>query len=452
MTVFLASALQVTLIKAAQLIVSLSTIIILHELGHFLPAKWFKCRVEKFMLFFDAGFALFKKKIGETVYGIGWLPLGGYVKISGMIDESLDKEALKQPPQPYEFRSKPAWQRLIIMGGGVTMNVILAFFLFAVILQVWGDTVLPPANATYGLYVDSLGRELGLKYGDVILSYDGKPVKNEEKVVLDVFTHAARNLQVMRNGEIVNIAVPDTFIGQLSHSHLENFVDVNFPTIVRSVDTSAKIKEGSLNPGDRVFSLNGTLTPSFDSFSVTKGPFKNQVVDLGLIRGADTVYIKALLDSNGAVGFKPRLPDSILNFVTTKYGFFSSFPAGVRKSAEVMSDYIAQLKLLFTNKHVKTQDSVGSVITIGNAFASYWDWESLWRLTAFLSVILGFMNILPIPALDGGHILFLLVEMITGRKPGDRFMEVAQIVGMVLLLGLMAYALGLDVFRIFRHH
>ena len=451
MTVFLASSLQVGLIKAAQLIVSLSTIIILHELGHFLPAKWFKCRVEKFMLFFDAGFALFKKKIGETVYGIGWLPLGGYVKISGMIDESLDKEALKQPPQPYEFRSKPAWQRLIIMGGGVTMNVILAFFLFAVILQVWGDTYLPPANATYGIYADSLGQKLGLRDGDVIVSYDGKPVKNEEKVVLDVFTHAAKSLQVLRNGSMINIAVPDTFVGELSHSHLENFVEVSFPVVVDSV-LSAHTTGGTLQKGDRILSMNGVAVGNPYALTYVRAKHKKETVDLGLLRGSDTVHLNALLDSNGSVGFLFKGEPLMVNFVTKKYGFFESFPAGVRKSAEVMSDYIAQLKLLFTNKHVKTQDSVGSVITIGNAFASTWDWESLWRLTAFLSVILGFMNILPIPALDGGHILFLLVEMITGRKPGDRFMEVAQIVGMVLLLGLMAYALGLDVFRIFRHH
>lgn len=446
-----ASSLSATLTKAAQFILSLSIIIVWHELGHFLPAKWFKCRVEKFMLFFDAGFSLFKKKIGETVYGIGWLPLGGYVKISGMIDESMDKEALKLPPQPWEFRSKPAWQRLIIMAGGVTMNVILAFFLFAVILQVWGDQYLAPQNTTYGLYADSLGQKIGLRTGDKIMSIDGKPVKDESKVVLDIFTHEAKHIQVDRNGALIDLAIPDEFIGELSHNRLDGFAEVTFPTIVDSVK-SAQIKQGTLQRGDRIISIAGISTPDFMTFTHARSQFKKETVDLGLIRAGDTVHIQATLDSNGAVGFLANTKlDSLLHLTTVKYGFFESFPAGVRKSIDVMSNYIAQLKLLFTNKHVKSQDSLGSVITIGNAYAPVWDWESLWRLTAFLSVILGFMNILPIPALDGGHILFLLVEMVTGRKPGDKFLEYAQIGGMVLLLGLMAYALGLDVFRLFRH-
>jgi regulator of sigma E protease len=451
MTVLLVADLKGPLTQAGQFILSLSIIIILHEMGHFLPAKWFKCRVEKFMLFFDAGFSLFKKKIGDTVYGLGWLPLGGYVKISGMIDESMDKEALKLPPQPYEFRSKPAWQRLIIMAGGVTMNVLLAFVLFAVILQVWGDTYLEPKNATYGLYADSLGRKIGLQTGDRIMSIDGKPVKNEEKVVLDIFTHEGRSLQVERNGQMINLPIPEEFIGELSHNRLENFAEVAFPSIVDTVKT-ANIIQGELKRGDRVISLNDIPTPDFETFTLTRIKYKKDTVNLGLIRGMDTVHIKAVLDTGGAVGFiAVNKTDSLLTFTTIKYGFFESFPAGVRKSAEVMSDYVAQLKLLFTNKHVKSQDSLGSVVSMAKAYRSTWNWETMWRLTAFLSVILGFMNILPIPALDGGHILFLLVEMITGRKPGDKFLEYAQIAGMVLLLGLMAYALGLDIFRIFKH-
>lgn len=451
MTVLLVADLKGPLTQAGQFILSLSIIIILHEMGHFLPAKWFKCRVEKFMLFFDAGFSLFKKKIGETVYGLGWLPLGGYVKISGMIDESMDKEALKLPPQPYEFRSKPAWQRLIIMAGGVTMNVLLAFVLFAVILQVWGDTYLQPQNATYGLYADSLGQKIGLQTGDRIMAIDGKPVKNEEKVVLDIFTHEGKSLQVWRQGQMINLPVPEEFIGELSHNRLENFADVAFPTIVDTLKKT-NIVQGELKRGDRVISLNGMSTPDFETFTLTRIKYKNDTVDLGLIRGVDTLHIKAVLDTGGAVGFVPvNKVDSLLTFTTVKYGFFASFPAGIRKSGEVMSDYIAQLKLLFTNKHVKPQDSVGSVVSMAKAYRSTWNWETTWRLTAFLSVILGFMNILPIPALDGGHILFLLVEMVTGRKPGDKFLEYAQIAGMVLLLGLMAYALGLDIFRIFKH-
>jgi regulator of sigma E protease len=450
MTVLFAN-IEAPLMQAAQLVFALSLLILLHEMGHFLPAKWFKCRVEKFMLFFDAGFALFKKKIGETVYGLGWLPLGGYVKIAGMIDESMDKEAMKLPPQPDEFRSKPAWQRLIIMIGGVTMNFLLAFFLFAIILQVWGESYLPPQNTKYGLTVDSLGRKIGLQDGDIITALDGKPVKDEEKVVLSIFTHSTKDMEVLRGGQTLHLTVPDTFIGELAHNHLDNFADVAFPTVVDSLSSNLHMVEGNLQKGDTIISLNGVPTTSFYAFSMIRSKHKNETADLGLIRGKDTLHVKAKLDSTGLVGFLPLRPDSLLTIVTHKYGFFESFPAGVRKSWEVMNDYLAQLKLLFTNKHVKSQDTVGSVFTIAKAFHVYWDWESLWKLTAFLSVILGFMNILPIPALDGGHILFLLIEMISGRKPSDKFMEYAQVVGMVLLIGLMAYALGLDVFRMFKH-
>ena len=423
-------------------------------MGHFLPAKWFKCRVEKFMLFFDAGFTLFKKKIGETVYGLGWIPLGGYVKISGMIDESMDKEAMKLPPQPWEFRSKPAWQRLIIMIGGVTMNGLLAFFLFAVILQVWGDTYLPPQNVPYGIYADTLGKKLGLRDGDLIMALDGKPVKNEPKVIVDIYTHEVKNLQVLRDGQMINIPVSPEFLGEISHNHMDGFIEIRVPTVVDSVDQKAAvISGGALQKGDRVISLAGQPTPFFSDFSEVRTLHKNETVDLGLLRGTDTVHVQAHLDSAGHVGFYPDAnPEHFMTFVTRKYGFFESFPAGVRKSVEVMTDYISQLRILFTNKNVKTQDNLGSVISIGRVYSPVWDWERLWSLTAFLSVILGVMNILPIPALDGGHILFLLVEMITGRKPGDKFLEYAQIAGMVLLLGLMAYALGLDVFRLFMKH
>ena len=422
-------------------------------MGHFLPAKWFKCRVEKFMLFFDAGFTLFKKKIGETVYGLGWLPLGGYVKISGMIDESMDKEAMKLPPQPWEFRSKPAWQRLIIMIGGVTMNGILAFFLFAVILQIWGDTTLPPQNVRYGIYADSLGRKIGLQDGDVIMTLDGKPVKSEPKVVVDIYTHEVKNLGVLRAGQMINIPVPPEFIGDLSHNHMDGFIELRVPAIVDSITPSAVITNGKLQKGDRLISLDSVATPFYDDFRSLAAKHKDETVDVGLIRGTDTLHVNAHLDSAGRIGFfADNNIEHFMTFVTRKYGFFESFPAGVREAVDVMNNYIAQLKILFTNKHVKTQDNLGSVISMGKAYAPVWDWESLWKLTAFLSVILGFMNILPIPALDGGHILFLLVEIVTGRKPGDKFLEYAQIAGMVLLLGLMAYALGLDVFRLFVKH
>lgn len=437
-------------IKAGQLILSLSILVVLHELGHFLPAKWFKCRVEKFYLFFDPWFSLFKKKIGETVYGIGWLPLGGYVKISGMIDESMDKEQMKKPAEPWEFRSKPAWQRLIIMIGGVTVNLILGFLIFAMILFIWGEEYLPAKNVKYGVYADSLGRKIGLQDGDKIVAVNGKEVDNFYKISGDIILNEAKTLQVDRNGQQVELKIPEGTIRSLIKRKGEPIAYPKYPAVVDSVAGTAKFVEGRLMKGDQIIGFNGQPIESFIEFSDLKKTHKNKVVDVLVLRGSDTVSVKAQTNENASIGFSTLLDTAFLEYNVRKYGFFESFPAGVAKGWNTLVMNVQNFKLLFTSPEVKASESLGSFLSIGNMFGAQWDWERFWSMTALLSIVLAFMNILPIPALDGGHVLFTLYEMITGHKPSEKFMEYAQMVGMILLLGLMAYAIGLDFMRFFR--
>ena len=435
-------------IKAGQLVLSLSILVVLHELGHFLPAKWFKCRVEKFYLFFDPWFSIFKKKIGETVYGIGWLPLGGYVKISGMIDESMDKEQLKLPAQPWEFRSKPAWQRLIIMIGGVTVNLLLGFFIFAMILFTWGEDYLPAKNLKYGVYVDTLGQKVGIKNGDNIVSVNNVPLNNFNTLSGDFILNEAKTIQVLRDGKEVNLTVPEGSIRSLIKGKGEPLARPAFPAVVDSVNGEiAKFVSGSLQKGDSLIAINGTSFQSFYEFSALKSKYKNAKITLTAIRNGDSVNIDVMTDEKANIGIYPVAPGKFLTFETKTYSFFESLPAGVSKGWETLVANIKNFKLLFTSKEVKASESLGSFLSIGNMFGAEWDWERFWGMTALLSIVLAFMNILPIPALDGGHVIFTLYEMITGRKPGEKFLEYAQMVGMVLLLLLMAYAIGLDFWR-----
>ncbi len=436
-------------IKALQLVLSLSILVVLHEMGHFLPAKWFKCRVEKFYLFFDPWFSLFKKKIGETIYGIGWLPLGGYVKISGMIDESMDKEQMKLPPQPWEFRSKPAWQRLIIMIGGVTVNLILGFLLFAMILGIWGERRLPVKNLQHGVAVNPISEKAGLKNGDEIVSIDGRPVNDFYSITKDIILDESKSVQVKRDGMLVDIPLPKGTIRSLIKSKMQ-FIDPRVYPIVDTVYPElAKFIKDSLKKGDHILTINNVPVTYYDEYRKEKLKFRNQELTLTVLRNKDTVEVKAQGDSLGSIGFNVD-PYDLAGTYTQDFGFLEAVPAGVRKGWETLIMNIKNFKLLFTSDEVKASDSLGSFISIGNMFGPQWDWERFWTMTALLSIVLAFMNILPIPALDGGHVLFTIYEMITGRKPSDKFMEYAQMVGMVLLLGLMAYALGLDFWRVFR--
>lgn len=441
-------------IQAGQLILSLSILVVLHELGHFLPAKWFKCRVEKFYLFFDPWFSLVKKKIGETVYGIGWLPLGGYVKISGMIDESMDKEQMQRPAEPWEFRSKPAWQRLIIMIGGVTVNLLLGFFLFAMILFVWGEKKLPVSQMKYGISANPISDSAGLKDGDQFVSIDNVPVVDYYEINQNIVLEEARTVQVIRDGKLLNLPIPKGTIRRLIKTKVP-FIQPRCIAIIDTVfiDTSGfkanRFTSGILMKGDQVIQVEDKPIQFYDQIRRLRSDLKNKEITFTVLRNGDTARVRLKTDSLGNSGFYCD-GEELNGAYKQKYGFFQSFPQGIRKGWRTLEMNVKNFKLLFTSDEVKTSESLGSFISIGALFAPKWDWEVFWNMTALLSIVLAFMNILPIPALDGGHVIFTLYEMITGRKPGDKFMEYAQIVGMVILLGLMAFALGLDVFRLFK--
>ncbi|MBV8253176.1 MAG: RIP metalloprotease RseP [Chitinophaga sp.] len=439
--------LELILVKGGQLILSLSILVVLHELGHFIPAKLFKTRVEKFYLFFDPWFSLFKIKKGETEYGIGWLPLGGYVKISGMIDESMDKEQMAKPPQEWEFRAKPAWQRLIIMIGGVTVNILLAFFIYSMILWSKGYTYIPTKDLTYGIKVDSLGKSIGLQDGDKIISLDNKEVKEFDKIPVYMILHGAKTIQVDRHGQQVEVAIPQGFIRRVMGIMKGggSFIDPNMPDTVPYV--IGKVLEGypgdkaGLKADDRMLAVNGVATPDTKAFMTEMKKYKSQTIDLQILRGKDTLTVHPVLDSTGKMALLP------FKTVTIHYSFLESFPAGVRMGVDKLNSYVMQLRLLFVSKEVKVTESVGGFGSIAKLFPDQWNWLDFWQLTAFLSIILAFMNILPIPALDGGHVLFLIYEIVTGRKPSEKFLEYAQIVGMVLILGLLLFANGMDIWR-----
>ena len=438
-------------VKAGQFILSFSILIILHEMGHFLPAKWFKCRVEKFYLFFNPWFSLFKRKKGETEYGLGWIPLGGYVKISGMVDESMDKEQMKQPAQPWEFRSKPAWQRLIIMLGGVTVNVILALVIFIFITWVWGEKYVPVSNLKYGVYADSLGKKIGVQDGDKIIAVSGKPVEKVGTLGQEIIMNEAKSITIDRSGEKIELQIPEGFIKQLNANRLGGFTYVRVPMIVDSVLKKAEIKKGNIHKGDRLISFAGKPIEYSTDLLNNEDRYNDTTVTLGFLRNnTDTVAADVYFNKKGDSRILYKSIGDLLGTKQITYSFIESIPAGIKRCWETLTKYIRNLKQLFTSSEVRVRDSLGSVLSIGGIFPGEWDWQSFWTLTAVFSIILAFMNVLPIPALDGGHALFTLTEMITGRKPSDKFMEYAQMVGMILLLGLMAYAMGLDIWRLFK--
>lgn len=442
------------LLQAGQLLLALSILIVLHEFGHYITARWFKCRVEKFFLFFDPWFALVKKKVGDTVYGIGWLPLGGYVKISGMIDESMDKEAMKQPPKPYEFRSKPAWQRLIIMLGGIIMNVLVAFVVYALILFTWGEKKIPNASVKNGIWVtDSLMYKMGLRNGDKIIAVNGDSIKYFDNVQAKVLI-GGRKVLVDRNGEMKELVMDKDLIGQLIEKRGKRrpLIIQRLPSYVGEYgkkDTSYG-KQAGLQPMDKIIAVNGQPVQFMDEINTVAEQNKNGQVMLQVLRKNDTINLISKVTDEGRVGINPldgEQYDSlgVYQIVKRNYGFFESFPAGIRKTGEQLQFYIDQFKLIL-NPETGAYKGVGGFKAMGSIFPTYWDWEAFWNITAFLSIILAFMNLLPIPALDGGHVMFTLYEMITRRKPNEKFLEYAQLVGMILLLGLMLYANGNDWF------
>jgi regulator of sigma E protease len=439
---------EVFLIKAAQLILSLSLLVIIHEFGHFLFARIFKTRVEKFYLFFDPWFSLFKVKRGETEYGVGWLPLGGYVKISGMIDESMDKEAMKLPPQPYEFRSKKSWQRLLIMIGGVVMNFILAFVLYIAVLYAWGEQYLPTANMKYGIEVDTVGVQIGLRNGDKILSVDNIPVENYRKIIPTVVLDKARTIQVERDGQKIDVEVSDEDLALLIKSKGVLSFRIPFEYKIGKLAKNSVAKDAGLKVGDQIVGMNNKTYEFNDQFKAALHDSIGKKIVLNVVRDSQKMDFPLVVPTEGVLGIVLDLDlEKIFEFKTINYSLIESIPAGFNRGISTISDYLKQFKLIFSPK-TKAYESLGGFIAIGNIFPGAWSWYDFWNMTAFLSIILGVMNLLPIPALDGGHVMFLLFEMITGRKPGDKFLEYAQITGMVLLLALVLYANGNDIFKL----
>lgn len=431
------------IIKAIQLLLSLSLLIVLHELGHFIPAKLFNTRVEKFFLFFDVKFALFKKKIGDTVYGIGWLPLGGYVKISGMIDESMDKEQMAQPPQPWEFRSKPAWQRLIIMLGGVTVNLVLGFLIYMMVLFVWGSVSVSPEDMPRGFAVAEEFQEFGFRDGDRILEVDGKRLEHSLDINRFLFMRDVQNITVLRqNGEQEVISVPEDIGSRMfQEGVMQPFVPIQYAVLDSVVAETAADKAG-LKKGDSIISLNNIEIGYWHELAPLTAEARNKEVDVVFRRDGEMMSAKITPDDDGKLGVYPG--GRGFKIQKKEYGFMESISEGFEFGYWTLHDYVAQFKYVFT---AKGATQVGGFGAIGSIFPDGWNWQGFWLATAFISIILAFMNILPIPALDGGHVVFLMYEIVTGRKPNERFMEYAQLVGFFILIALVLFANGNDVYR-----
>ena len=431
------------LVKAIQLLLSLSFLIVLHELGHFIPAKLFKTRVEKFFLFFDVKFALFSKKIGETVYGIGWLPLGGYVKISGMIDESMDKEQMALPPQPWEFRSKPAWQRLIIMLGGVTVNIIVGFVIYMGILYFYGQDITTNRELPNGFAVHESFKGYGFQDGDKILSVNGDPFENVTAINKHLFLRDVNTIGVVHsNGQRQTIEMPQQ-IGTLMFENdvLRPFTERIAPTIGVIGDQSFPAAAAGFKLDDTILAVNGTPIVFWHEFqNLVKQNGQKESVFL-ISRDGAQLTLKASPNETGQIGLLPYSSS-----IRKQYTLGESITGGIGYGVDVLKDYVTQFKYVFTQKGAS---QVGGFGAIGGLFPDTWDWTSFWQTTALISIILAFMNILPIPALDGGHVMFLLYEMVSGRKPNDKFMEYAQMVGFFLLIALVLFANGNDIYRYF---
>ncbi|NOQ26938.1 MAG: RIP metalloprotease RseP [Bacteroidales bacterium] len=435
------------LVKTGQFLLSISILVVLHEFGHFAFAKIFKTRVEKFYLFFNPWFSLFKLKRGETEYGIGWLPLGGYVKISGMIDESMDKEQMKLPPEPHEFRSKKTWERLLIMLGGVMVNFITALVIYSAILYTWGEEYLPNKNVEHGIMVDSLAYDMGLRNGDKILSLDGEEIENFYAIVSHLVLEDVKTIQLERNGQQEEIAFPENIIPKLLKN--TGFIEARIPFYVGGFTKDSPAKKAGLKKGDKLIGINESSVKFFDEFKDTLSNYRNELIVITALRGEDSVSFNVTVPDEGLIGVSPGgILSEFFELERTEYSLLASIPAGINKGVETFGSYLKQLKLIFSPK-TEAYKSLGGFITIGNIFPSVWNWQAFWNLTAFLSIILAIMNVLPIPALDGGHVIFLIYEMVTGRKPSDKFLEYAQMVGMILLLGLLLYANGNDIYKHF---
>ncbi|MFI3298570.1 MAG: RIP metalloprotease RseP [Rikenellaceae bacterium] len=432
------------LIKIIQFLMSLSLIVIIHEFGHFFFAKLFKCKVEKFYLFFDWKFSLFKRKLGDTTYGIGWIPLGGYVKISGMVDESMDKEQLAQEPKPWEYRSKPAWQRLLIITGGVMMNFILAIMIYIGISWVYGESYISNKDVSNGYEFTQTAQEVGFRHGDKIISIDGKVIENSGSLATAILLGDKREVMVERNGTEMLVTIDDAAVGKLLKEGT-SFMIPRHPFIIGGIATAQNSE--SLAVGDSLVSFNGLNMRYADEFKTAFAANSGDSVLLGLVRNTELLEERVLLDSDGKLGVTTIFVNTYP--VTERhYSFFEAIPQGISMGIDQLAGYFDQLALIFSPS-TEAYKGVGGFITMGKIFPDTWDWRYFWSITALLSIMIGALNIMPIPALDGGHLLFIIYEMITGREPSQKFMEAAQTVGFVLIIGLVLLANGNDIIKLF---
>ena len=434
------------LIKALQLILSLSILVVLHELGHFIPARLFKTRVEKFYLFFDPWFSLVKKKIGNTEYGIGWLPLGGYVKISGMIDESMDKDQMIKDPEPWEFRAKPAWQRLLIMLGGVTVNLLLGIFIYSMTLYVWNDTYLKNDNVVNGVICSDFAKDIGFEDGDKIVAIDGLSVDRFRDISKNmVLRDKSFIVDILRGDSFKRVEIGDNFIKHWKNSGKKLLFSPRTNIEVASVEKNSPSEKSGILSGDMLLSVNGVKTEFFDDFREELLKNKSEIITVGLDRSGNYKTVQVEVSENGTIGF--MLDYKKISSVE-EFGFFESFPAGYSLAMSRLGEYISQFALIF-NTDNDLAGEMGGFGAIGNMFPSEWDWHKFWDLTAFLSLMLAFMNLLPIPALDGGHVVFLLYEIVARKPAPEKVMEYAQIAGMIILFSLLIFANGNDILRMF---
>ena len=440
-------------IQIVQFILSLSLIIVLHELGHYLPAKYFKIKVEKFYLFFDVKYSLLKKKIGETEWGIGWLPLGGYVKIAGMIDESMDKEQMAKPPKSWEFRSKPSWQRLIVMLGGVTINFILAIIIYIGLAYSYGSSSISLDSIDDGFVITNpILTEAGFKTGDKIITVDGEELETYSDLRKSII--GSTYYQVERDGNIFEIQLPVDFLGKLSSSEDMSSFEFRMPFIIQSVSEESLNKDYDIRQGDRIVSVNGQETKYVDQLVPLLEQNSNRTIEVELLR--DSFRIKKTLNVNedGKLGImhgatvQNMVDLGLMKVSNNSYSFLQSIGVGTNKFVSYTGFYLDQFVAIF-NPRTGAYKGLGGFIAIGNIFPSTWDWQSFWNTTAFLSIMLGVLNLLPIPALDGGHAMFLVYEMVSGRKPSDKFMETVQVIGFLILLALVIFANGNDIYKLF---
>lgn len=445
-----------TLIRIAYLILGLSILVTIHEFGHYITARMFKTRVEKFYLFFDflfplpnvLNFAIFKKKIGDTEYGLGWFPMGGYVKIAGMIDESMDEEFLNSPPQHWEFRAKPAYQRLIIMLGGIFMNIVLAIFIYSMLLWANGSQTVPMANAKYGFVADSLAQSIGFKTGDLVVSYDNTHKFEDATVPVlkELIFNDAKSVQVVRDGKELSINIPDYIYPAIIESRGQiEFLKLGFPSEIDSILPESPL-HGKMQKGDKIIGIGEMPVSLFAEISQGLKKYKGQTVPVTVLRGNDTLSFQTKVPEDALLKVAAGDVEAYFKPEKTSYNFLTCFPAGLKLSYSILSDYVKQFRIIFS-PHMKGWKQIGGFATISKIYPTHWDWTAFWMSTAFLSIILAFMNLLPIPALDGGHALFTIYEMVTRRKPSDKFLEGAQLVGMVLVFGLLIFANGNDLLR-----